>query len=331
MDSQVAVFLVVVLVHCVSDGGVLSFNLEPTLPVIKRGEPSSYFGFSVAQHSTSNGSSWILVGAPLGQNLQPQTNRSGALFKCPISSYEADCVQVVTDGKRDSISDYDDPSVNSEQLSAPVASEQKDGQWLGVNVRSQGPGQKVVVCAHRYIHQGKDFKWGIGLCHFLKNDFEYDTTLQPCRNKQRHAFEDYGFCQAGTSAAILEDSTALLGAPGAFTARGMLFGISVSEDYINKDRNQYKTPVEYQSREHKYEYLGMSVTGGKFFGDKISFVSGAPKAANFSGQVIFFSKGLNEILEVSATLTGPVRADNGEGFASSYGYELATLDLNGDK
>ncbi len=28
------------------------FNLEPKLPVIKRGEPSSYFGFSVAQHLT---------------------------------------------------------------------------------------------------------------------------------------------------------------------------------------------------------------------------------------------------------------------------------------
>jgi len=42
----------------------------------------------------------ILVGAPLGQNLQPETNRSGALFKCPITGSETDCQQVVTDGKR---------------------------------------------------------------------------------------------------------------------------------------------------------------------------------------------------------------------------------------
>lgn len=42
----------------------------------------------------------ILVGAPLGQNLQQGTNRSGALFKCPLSGYEEDCEQVVTDGKR---------------------------------------------------------------------------------------------------------------------------------------------------------------------------------------------------------------------------------------
>lgn len=45
----------------------------------------------------------MLVGAPLGQNLQPQTNRSGALFKCPLSGYETDCVQVVTDGKRGNV------------------------------------------------------------------------------------------------------------------------------------------------------------------------------------------------------------------------------------
>lgn len=36
---------------------VTSFNLEPRIPVIKFGEPGSYFGFSVAEHLTfgSNG------------------------------------------------------------------------------------------------------------------------------------------------------------------------------------------------------------------------------------------------------------------------------------
>jgi hypothetical protein len=34
----------------------------------------------------------------------------------------------------------------------------------------------------------------------------------------------------------------------------------------------------------------MSVAGGKFFGNKYSYVVGAPKAANGSGQVLFFSK-----------------------------------------
>lgn len=41
-----------------------------------------------------------MVGAPIGKNLQPKTNQSGALYKCPLTSYHDDCVQVVTDGKR---------------------------------------------------------------------------------------------------------------------------------------------------------------------------------------------------------------------------------------
>lgn len=44
-------------------------------------------------------SSRLLVGAPLGNNLQPHSNRSGALFKCPISTRDDDCIQVETDGK----------------------------------------------------------------------------------------------------------------------------------------------------------------------------------------------------------------------------------------
>lgn len=44
------VVFLLLLLHCVSDGE--GFNLEPKLPVIKRGDPSSYFGFSVAQHLT---------------------------------------------------------------------------------------------------------------------------------------------------------------------------------------------------------------------------------------------------------------------------------------
>nr|CAD7573431.1 unnamed protein product [Timema californicum] len=42
----------------------------------------------------------LLVGAPLDQNLQPETNHSGALWRCPVSTRTDDCDQVVTDGKR---------------------------------------------------------------------------------------------------------------------------------------------------------------------------------------------------------------------------------------
>lgn len=36
----------------------------------------------------------------MGKNLQPGTNHSGALYRCPITTNLNDCDQVVTDGKR---------------------------------------------------------------------------------------------------------------------------------------------------------------------------------------------------------------------------------------
>uniref|UniRef100_A0A1Y1N3Z4 Integrin alpha-2 domain-containing protein n=1 Tax=Photinus pyralis TaxID=7054 RepID=A0A1Y1N3Z4_PHOPY len=82
------------------------FNLENRDPIVKRGVADTYFGFSVALHKSEISSdikhSWLLVGAPLGKNLQPNTNFSGALFKCPLDDFKSqtDCIQVPTDGNR---------------------------------------------------------------------------------------------------------------------------------------------------------------------------------------------------------------------------------------
>lgn len=39
------------------------------------------------------------MGAPLDQNRQPGTNRSGALWQCPLTTNTGDCKQVITDGR----------------------------------------------------------------------------------------------------------------------------------------------------------------------------------------------------------------------------------------
>ena len=118
-----------------------SFNLETRAPVVKLGGDyiNSFFGFSVAQHKTGDGEPVILIGAPQDRNLQPGTERSGALYRCPLSSDTGDCLQVVTDGKRHNSGPYNgiyDGGIS--QLKRPVRSEIKDGQWLGVAVSSQG-------------------------------------------------------------------------------------------------------------------------------------------------------------------------------------------------
>ena len=58
---------------------VSAFNLEPQIAIIKRGQPGSYFGYSVAQHQIVDRNSLdsiALVGAPKDNSSQPGTERS---------------------------------------------------------------------------------------------------------------------------------------------------------------------------------------------------------------------------------------------------------------
>uniref|UniRef100_U5EVI2 Putative vitronectin receptor alpha subunit n=1 Tax=Corethrella appendiculata TaxID=1370023 RepID=U5EVI2_9DIPT len=304
------------------------FNLENRLPIYKTGQQGSYFGYSIAAHVEKkydqSEQKWILVGAPLGQNLQPNTTKSGALFKCPIQQNPNDCQQVITDGRRSW-----DESDDRAPLMEPIWKEEmKDGQWLGVTLSSQGAGGKVLVCAHRYVIKTKDLRLGQGLCYVLHNDLTYEETYQPCKGRTiSREHEDYAYCQAGTSGTILEDGTAIIGTPGPYTWRGTVFVISVGGEYLERDKNHYYGPHEDNDREaaDKYSYLGMAVTGGKYFGNHMSYASGAPRSAGH-GQVFIFSKH-------SHSQKNPILVSkriDGEQFGSSFGYELTTADVNAD-
>ncbi|KAK9719907.1 Integrin alpha [Popillia japonica] len=232
----------------------------------------------------------MLVGAPLGQNLQPGTNRSGALFKCPVA--EADCTQVETDGRRPS-DDYDDESSVSTGLNPPGKDEIKDGQWLGVNVIWR-------ICT-RDLHE-------------------------PCKGRpSEKAHEQFGVCQAGTSLALLDDGTALIGSPGPYTWRGTLFVQTIVGKYLDRDRSVYLGPLaDTPEPIDKYSYLGMSVTGGKFFNKTLkTYAAGAPRS-HHHGQIFFFNK-LSSDKPMNIVLI-----IDGEQFGSSFGYEILSADLNND-
>lgn len=146
-----------------------------------------------------------------------------------------------------------------EDLNGPLEDQEiKDGQWMGVTVRSSGQGGKVLVCAHRYITKISDSQHGQGLCYVLSNDLKYDETYEPCKGRsvvRQH--EDYGFCQAGTSGAMLDDGTMIIGTPGPITWRGTIFVISVDGEYLKRDKNHYYGPhSEQTSPVDKYSYLG---------------------------------------------------------------------------
>lgn len=184
------------------------------------------------------------------------------------------------------------------------------------------------MCAHRYISKSgntsEHAQHGIGLCYVLGNDFSYNEVFEPCKGRKTEKLhEEYGFCQAGTSGTLLDDGTVVLGAPGVYTWRGSLYLKNVAGSYLKRDKNIYYSPHEGNNPPmDKYSYLGMSVTGGKYFGDSYSYVGGAPRSENH-GQVMFFEKTKQNPMRLHEKL-------DGEQFASGFGYQLVTADVNGD-
>ncbi|XP_023169048.1 integrin alpha-PS1 [Drosophila hydei] len=306
-----------------------TFNLEQRQPLIKYGHPHSYFGYSLATHTigeikSSNKTKCLLVGAPLDRNKQPNTTQSGALYMCPISTDFNDCEQIITDGRRSSGGAYE-PTYDVDELVPPSSDEIKEGQWMGVTVRSQGLASKVLVCAHRYVTIQRENRYGQGLCYVLTNDLQFDEVYEPCKGRPtQRQHEDYGFCQVGTSGALLDDNTMVLGTPGPFTWRGAIFVTEVGGEYLQRDKNMYYSDhSDASSPVDKYSYLGMAVTGGRYFGEKMSYAAGAPRS-NGHGQVVIFDKANTSPIPVHMII-------DGEQFASSFGYELTTVDINGDQ
>lgn len=64
--------------------------------------------------------------------------------------------------------------------------------------------------------------------------------------------------QVGTSGALLDDGTMILGTPGPYTWRGTVFVISVGGEYLKRDKNHYYSPhLDQTSPVDKYSYLGI--------------------------------------------------------------------------
>ncbi|KAI1301767.1 Integrin alpha-PS1 [Halotydeus destructor] len=309
--TAVFVLTVAVLLHLTND--CQAFNLEPQLPIVKKGLPGSHFGYAVAEHLIVDKrlpiESVLLVGAPRAQSSQPGTNHSGVVYRCKLSTSDDDCVPIRIDR---------DDQVPPRDVSL-------DDQWFGVTVQSQGPGGYVMACAHRYVLKGERQQWGQGICYSLTQFLDFQRVWEPCKNRPvNKAHEEFGYCQAGTSGHISEDHDIVIGTPGPYTWRGTIFKNNVRFG-IRDDRNWYMGPlIDHASPVDKYSYLGMSVTSGKFFTNKTSFVGGAPRS-NGVGEVVFYtrpdSKDTTFIVELSLL---------GEQFAASFGYSLTSFDCDGD-
>eukprot|EP00066_Takifugu_rubripes_P018741 XP_011608007.1 PREDICTED: integrin alpha-6 isoform X1 [Takifugu rubripes] len=308
---------------------VLTFNLDTSHTIRKDGDPGSLFGFSLAMHRQINPDKRILlIGAPRAKALGKQTSSfTGGLYKCEITPFK-DCERV----------DFD----NEEN----TQTEKKENQWMGVMVQSQGPGGKIVTCAHRY--QRRMFantpqeSWDItGRCYVLSQDLTIDVSSDEdggnwnfCDGRPR-GHEMFGSCQQGLAATFTKDYHYLVfGAPGAYNWKGIvrmeqknntLLEMGVYDDgpYEVGDEhllNPDLVPLPANS------YLGFSLdTGHRVISSLVlTVVAGAPRA-NHSGAVVLLKKKSDASfkLVVEHTFYGP-------GLASSFGYDVAVVDLNGD-
>ncbi|XP_066527956.1 integrin alpha-7 isoform X2 [Hoplias malabaricus] len=307
-------FLLVLSGSCLISG----FNLDTTETLTKEGESGSFFGFSLALHQqlSPHPHSWLLVGAPQARGLGSLRNsRPGALFRCPITAEEYDCERVDIDG---------DVSLERES---------KDNQWLGVTVKSQGIGGKVVTCAHLYelrqrVKQPSETRDPIGRCYVLSEDLTERDDLDGgewkfCEGRPQ-GHEQFGFCQQGLSASFSPDNNYILfGAPGTYNWKGLLFMASPTEDAL-----VYKTLEPYARAQFEdvaqNSYLGFSVDSAKGIMSRgeLTFVAGAPRA-NHTGAVVLLKKDNIYRLVPEFILWG-------EELASSFGYSVTTTDLNND-
>jgi len=302
----------------------LAFNIDTKVPIVKRWNPDSYFGYSVAQHRikdrTGSGKDQfvILVGAPKANITDRDASeesrriiRPGGIYQCPYTSYSDDCTRLNID--------LQDTGTDTQDM------------WLGVSVASQGIEEsQAVACAHRFKTVGPSFRWGLGICVTLTNTLDYRDPLEPCTGKV-YGHEDYGFCQAGTSCAIDEDGYYLLGAPGAVTWRGTAFMNYIAkslEDDLKWRQAPVDNPIQGMNMQQPamanfYSYLGMSAKIGRLIGGRKTYVTGAPRAKD-SGQVVMFQQVGEELL------ARPEHYLTGDLFGSYFGYDIALGDFNGD-
>ncbi|XP_025903152.1 integrin alpha-7 [Nothoprocta perdicaria] len=227
---------------CLQLLGAAAFNLDVANTLLKDGDKGSLFGFSVALHRQlrPEPASWLLVGAPQAPALPSQgANRTGGLYACPLSHEVSDCWRVPIDDGVD------------------LQRESKENQWLGVSVKSQGPGGKIVTCAHLYetrnrVRQPLETRDVIGRCYVLSQDLHVRDELDGgewkfCEGRPQ-GHDRFGFCQQGLAAGFTADSHYILfGAPGTYNWKGNvrveLFNHS-SLDLVHYDDGPYEAGGE---------------------------------------------------------------------------------------
>ncbi|KAM8813740.1 integrin alpha-3 isoform 2-T2 [Rhynchonycteris naso] len=288
-----------------------AFNLDTRFLVVKEaGNPGSLFGYSVALHRQTELQQryLLLVGAPRDLAVPDgYTNRTGAVYLCPLTDRKNDC-------ERMDITEKSDPGHHI-----------IEDMWLGVTVASQGPAGRVLVCAHRYTQVlwsgSEDQRRMVGKCYVRGNNLELDPTddWQTYHNEMCNSNTDYletGMCQLGTSGGFTQN-TVYFGAPGAYNWKGNSYMIQRKDWDLSE--YSYKDPEDQGNF-----YIGYTVQVGSaiLHPTDITIVTGAPRHQHV-GAVFLLSQEVGGDLRRKQVLEGTQ-------VGAYFGSAIALADLNND-
>ncbi|XP_006832535.1 PREDICTED: integrin alpha-3 isoform X1 [Chrysochloris asiatica] len=297
----------------VAAGGRIAsaFNLDTQFLVVKEAQnPGSLFGYSVALHRQTERQHRYLLLAGAPQDLAMSdgyTNRTGAVYLCPLTGHKNDCERM-----------------NIEEKSDP-ASHIIEDMWLGVTVASQGPAGRVLVCAHRYTQVlwsgSEDQRRMVGKCYVRSNDLQLDSSddWQTYHNEMCNSNTDYletGMCQLGTSGGFTQN-TVYFGAPGAYNWKG--------NSYMIQRKDWDLSEYSYKDTEDKGNlYIGYTVQVGSaiLHPTDNTIVTGAPRHEHV-GAVFLLSQETGGDLRKRQVLEGTQ-------VGAYFGSAIALADLNND-
>lgn len=175
------------------------------------------------------------------------------------------------------------------------------------------------MCAHRYIQKSTVIDngnkstnhLGTGFCYLLSNDLNRKKAvlLKTCFNVD---------CQTGLSAAIVDDSTVLVGVPGR-NQSGAVYLFTENPPNSSEYSLDNTNAPGYQAAN-----LGMAIAYGRFFSpSKMSFAVGAPRYKEY-GRVLLYES-IKELKPKSIKTLETLET------GSNFGYEIISADVNGDK
>ncbi|KAM9357368.1 integrin alpha-6-like [Symphorus nematophorus] len=307
---------------------VSAFNLDTKNVQQRNGDPGSLFGFSVAFHQQLKPArkNLLLVGAPRAKH-QNQVNVTGVVYQCDLTTTSERCQPIEFD--------------NEEFLDSKGIND----QWMGVRVVSQGPGKNVMTCAHRYQQWSPSPSPFVprlvtGQCYILGDDLRVGNEGRKWRRvvcdsehlTRRLKNQDwFAYCQQGHGASFAKDNhTLLFGAPGAYQWKGIVRMEPLDNLELISDDPRETGDIDQFNLDliplQRNSYLGFSTDSGLALIRKgeLTIVSGAPRGG-YSGQVTFLKAdpAARRNLSVEFVLSG-------EDLASSFGYDVAVVDLNGD-